>query len=164
MFIALIAALQSSIDSGINSTSLMVTRDIRRVLFKNADPDRDLVIGRYLTLVLLLAAMVTAPLIAEMGGVYQAIQTVLSLIQGPLLALLVLGAFTKTVTAMAGIWTLVTGLALAAALLGSGMNMLYVAFSAFAYSLIALPVLSIFTTRHSDEHLANLVYTPWRKN
>ena len=59
MFIAIIAALQSSIDSGINSTSLMVTRDIRHVVNKNADPDKDLVIGRYLTLIFLLAAMLT---------------------------------------------------------------------------------------------------------
>ena len=66
MFIAIIAALQSSIDSGINSTSLMITRDIRHVLFKNADRDKDLVIGRYLTLILLLAAMACAPLIADM--------------------------------------------------------------------------------------------------
>ena len=86
MFIAIIAALQSSIDSGINSTSLMVTRDVRHVLMKNANPDNDLKIGRYLTLVFLLLAMLTAPLIAEMGGIYQFIQTILSLFQGPMLA------------------------------------------------------------------------------
>ena len=86
MFIALIAALQSSIDSGINSTSLMVTRDVRHVLVKNADPGNDLKIGRYLTLVFLLAAMLTAPLIEKMGGIYQFIQTMLSLFQGPMLA------------------------------------------------------------------------------
>ena len=164
MFIALIAALQSSIDSGINSTSLMVTRDIRRVLFKDADPDRDLVIGRYLTLVLLLAAMLTAPLIAEMGGIYQFIQTILSLFQGPMLALLLLGAFTRRVTATAGIATLVSGVAVAAIILSFGTNMLYVAFSTFIYSLLALWIISGFTQRHSDDYLNNLVYTPWRRS
>ena len=101
MFIAIIAALQSTIDSGINSTSLMVTRDIRHVLFKHADPANDLKLGRILTLVLLLLAMCTAPLVAEMGGIYTFIQTILSLFQGPMLALLLLGAFTRRATPQA---------------------------------------------------------------
>ena len=94
MFIALIAALQSTIDSGINSTSLMITRDIRHVVFKNTNPDDDLKIGRYLTLAILLLAMCIAPVISKMGGIYQFIQTILSLFQGPMLALLLMGAFT----------------------------------------------------------------------
>jgi SSS family solute:Na+ symporter len=40
MFVAIIAALQSSIDSGVNSTSLMITRDIRHVLIKNHNPEK----------------------------------------------------------------------------------------------------------------------------
>ena len=162
MFIAIIAALQSSIDSGINSTSLMVTRDIRHVVNKNADPDKALVIGRYLTLIFLLAAMLTAPVIAEMGGIYQFIQTILSLFQGPMLALLLLGAFTRRVTATAGIATLISGVAVAAIILSFGVNMLYVAFSTFIYALLTLWVVSGFTQRHSDEHLETLVYAPWR--
>jgi SSS family solute:Na+ symporter len=164
MFIALIAALQSSIDSGINSTSLMVTRDIRHVLFKNANPDDDLKIGRYLTLVFLIAAMLTAPLIASMGGIYQFIQTILSLFQGPMLALLLLGAFTQRATAMGGIITLVSGVAISAIILSFGVNMLYVAFISFVYSMIALWVISGFTQAHSRDYLTNLTYAPWRRN
>jgi SSS family solute:Na+ symporter len=52
MFVAIIAALQSSIDSSINSTALIITRDIRHVLMKNHNPESDLRIGRLLTLVL----------------------------------------------------------------------------------------------------------------
>lgn len=163
MFIALVAALQSSIDSMVNSTSLMITRDVRQVLFKNADPDRDLVIGRYLTLVLLLGGMMIAPLIAEMGGIYQFLQTMLSLFQGPMLALLLLGAFTQRVTASAGMFTLITGVILAAVVLLMGTNMLYTAFVSFVYSLVALWVVSGFTEKHSPEQLTNLVYTPWRR-
>lgn len=161
MFIALIAALQSSIDSGINSTALMVTRDIRHVLVKNADPANDLKIGRYLTLVFLLAAMLTAPLIASMGGIYQFVQTILSLFQGPMLALLLLGAFTQRATATAGIVTLISGVAVAGVTLSWGTNMLYVAFISFIYSLAALWIISGFTQRHDKEYLANLVYTPF---
>ena len=164
MFIAIIAALQSSIDSGINSTSLMVTRDIRHVVNKNADPDKDLVIGRYLTLIFLLAAMLTAPVIAEMGGIYQFIQTILSLFQGPMLALLLLGAFTRRATPVAGLWTLISGVLIAALVLSQGVNMLYVAFMSFIYSLIALWVISGFTPPREPIDFDKLTYTPWRRS
>ncbi len=161
MFIAIIAALQSSIDSGINSTSLMITRDIRHVLFKNVDKSKDLIVGRYLTLVLLLAAMATAPLISKMGGIYEFVQTMLSLFQGPMLALLLLGAFTRRATATAGLWTLITGVVLAAMVLALGVNMLYVAFASFVYSLLALWIISGFTQPEVHPDYEKLTYVPW---
>ncbi|MEM7078634.1 MAG: sodium/solute symporter [Pseudomonadota bacterium] len=163
LFIAIIAALQSSIDSGLNSTSLMITRDVRGVLLPNADPQNDLKIGRYLTLTFLLAAMLTAPMIAQMGGIYQFIQTILSLFQGPMLALLLLGAFTRRATAKAGLWTLISGVALAGVLLQLGLNMLYIAFFGFVYSLISLWVVSGFTQPAQARDLTNLTYAPWRR-
>ncbi len=162
MFIALIAALQSTVDSGVNSTSLMITRDIRHVIFKNASRESDLKVGRYLTLVLLLLAMCTAPLIAQMGGIYEFIQTLLSLFQGPMLALLLLGAFTRRATPHAGVFTLLSGVAIAAGLLASGWNMLYVAFASFVYALIALWVVSGFT-RPVERDLDKLTYFPFRR-
>jgi solute:Na+ symporter, SSS family len=163
MFIAIIAALQSTIDSGINSTSLLVTRDIRHVLMKNADRSQDLKIGRILTLVILLLSMSIAPLIADMGGIFTFLQTILSLFQGPMLALLLLGAFTRRATPMAGLWTLISGVVVAALFLLSGMNMLYVAFTSFVYAMVALWLLSYFTPAN-EANLAKLTYTPWRRN
>lgn len=158
MFVAIIAALQSSIDSSINSTALMVTRDIRGVLLKSADPANDLRIGRWLTLIILLSGMAIAPYIGELGGIYVFIQSLLSLFQGPMLALLVLGAFSRHVTPSAGLITLVSGIAIAALLMAGGMNMLYVAFSTFCYSMLALWFLSYWTTPLSPEALRKLVY------
>jgi len=163
MFIAIIAALQSTIDSGINSTSLLVTRDIRHVLYKNANPENDLKIGRYLTLILLLLAMCVAPVVAEMGGIFTFIQTVLSLFQGPMLALLLLGAFTRSVTPTAGLWTLISGVAVASMILAIGTNMLYVAFASFIYSLAALWLISQFTEDDPEKDLDKLTYSPWRR-
>jgi len=161
MFIAIIAALQSTIDSSINSTSLLITRDIRHVLFRKADRSKDLLIGRYLTVGLLLLAMATAPMISAMGGIYQFIQTILSLFQGPMLALLLLGAFTRRPTATGGLWTLITGVLVAAVLLILGWNMLYVAFTTFVYSLIALWMISSFTEHDDSKDFERLTYTPW---
>ena len=159
MFIAIIAALQSSVDSGINSTSLMITRDIRHVLFKYADQSKDLIIGRWLTLILLLGAMVVAPFIGDSGGIYVVIQTLLSLFQGPMLALLVLGAFTRHATPKAGLITLLTGVPLAGILLwGLGWNMLHVAFTTFCFAMVVLWALSYATRRLPDAELERLVF------
>ena len=164
MFIAIIAALQSTIDSSVNSTSLMLTRDVRHVLIKNANPDNDLKVGRILTLVLLLLAMCTAPLVAEMGGIFTFLQTILSLFQGPMLALLILGAFTRRATPQAGLWTLISGVIFASAASYAGMNMLYVAFSSFIYAVIALWLLSGLTAPRADKDLSTLTYSPWRRS
>jgi len=164
MFIAIIAALQSTIDSSVNATSLMLTRDVRHVLLKNANPDDDLKIGRLLTLVLLLLSMCTAPLVAEMGGIFTFLQTILSLFQGPMLALLILGAFTRRATPQAGLWTLISGVVVASATSYAGVNMLYVAFSSFIYALCALWLLSGFTAPHPEKDLSKLTYVLWRRN
>ncbi|MCB1647492.1 MAG: sodium/solute symporter, partial [Pseudomonadales bacterium] len=116
MFIAIIAALQSSVDSALNSTSLMITRDIRGVLAGEQSHEHDLALGRWITLILLIAGMLFAPYIGDFGGIYQFIQTLLSLFQGPMLALLVMGAFTRSTTASAGMAAIVTGVPLAATL------------------------------------------------
>jgi SSS family solute:Na+ symporter len=146
MFVAIIAALQSSIDSSINSTALMITRDIRHVLIKNHDPESDLKIGRFLTLALLLTAMSIAPYIGDLGGIFNFLQFLLSLFQGPMLALLLLGALTRRATPMAGIFTLVSGVVLAALLsVVWELNLLYVAFFSFCYALPTLWIVSGFT-------------------
>ena len=163
MFVAIIAALQSTIDSGINSTSLMITRDIRHVLLKNDSTENDLKIGRYLTLLILLIAMSIAPFIGELGGIFTFMQTVLSLFQGPMLALLLLGALSKRATPQAGLWTLITGVPVAGVLLMMGMNMLYVAFVTFCYSMVILWLLSGVTKALAEDQLDQLTYLPWRR-
>ena len=163
MFVAIIAALQSTIDSGINSTSLMITRDIRHVLTKNNDTRDDLKIGRYLTLIILVGAMIIAPSIGKLGGIFTFMQTVLSLFQGPMLALLLLGALTRRATPTAGLWTLITGVPLAGILLLFDMNMLYVAFVSFCYSLILLWAVSGRTKPLEADELDQLTYVPWRR-
>ncbi|HAL42134.1 MAG TPA: hypothetical protein DCP57_06790 [Gammaproteobacteria bacterium] len=163
MFVAIIAALQSSIDSGINATALMITRDIRHVLIKHHDPDADLQVGRALTLIILLGAMVVAPFVGQLGSIYTVVQQGLSLFQGPMLALLLLGALTRWATPKAGLWTLVTGVFVAATLLlGADVSMLYVAFLSFCYSLAALLAFSQITTPLPPEQLDQVTYLPLR--
>ena len=163
MFVAIIAALQSTIDSGINTTSLMITRDIRHVLLNDDSTENDLKIGRYLTLLILVIAMSIAPFIGELGGIFTFMQTVLSLFQGPMLALLLLGALSKRATPQAGLWTLITGVPVAGIFLLLGMNMLYVAFVTFCYSMIVLWLVSGVTKGLAEDQLDRLTYLTWRR-
>ena len=158
MFVVLIAALQSTVSSVLNSTALMITRDIRGVLMTGADRTRDLEVGRILTTAILVLAMLMAPQIGNLGGMYEFIQVLLSLFQGPTLALLVLGAFTRHVTPVAGLVTLVTGVCLSGALTALGMNMLYVAFVTFIYALACLWTVSFFTEKLPATTLDRLVF------
>lgn len=158
MFVALIAALQSSLDSALNSTSLMVTRDIRYVVMKNADKSNDLRIGRSISFVILLFGMIFAPMIERMGGIYFFIQTLLALFQGPMLALLIMGAFSTRVTPAAGVFALVSGVAFAGISMILGVNMLYAAAQSFAYSIISLLVVSQFTAAKPLAETGHLLY------
>ena len=158
MFVALIAALQSSLDSALNSTSLMVTRDIRYVLVKNADKSNDLRFGRMTSFAMLLFGMLFAPAIERMGGIYFFIQTLLALFQGPMLALLITGAFSKRVTPAAGVFTLVSGVIFAGISMLLGVNMLFAAAQSFVYSMITLAIVSRFTKERSLAEISHLMY------
>jgi SSS family solute:Na+ symporter len=161
MFVAVIAALQSSLDSSINATSLMVTRDIRHVLMKGHDPSRDLIVGRWISLALLLSAMVIAPFISDLGGIFVFLQTGLSLFQGPMLALLLMGALSQRATPKAGLWTLISGVIFAAALQFTDFNFYYIAFISFCYSMTAMWLLSFFTEGLPADKLVKLTYRPF---
>ena len=116
-------------------------------------------LGRHtLTLVLLVLAIACAPLTAQFGGIYTLLQTLLSLFQGPMLALLVYGAFSARPTPTGGLITLLVGTTTAGTLLAFGVNMLFVAFYTFLLALLLLWLTSLFTTAKTAEELKDLVY------
>lgn len=158
MFIAIIAALQSTVDSSLNSTALMLTRDVRGVLRRRADPVDDLRFGRRLTLIMLLLGVACAPITGQLGGIYVFLQTLLSLFQGPMLAMLVFGAFSTRPTPNGGLITLIVGTLCAAALLLAGVNMLFVAFATFLLGLLLLWATSYVTKGLPAQRLSKLVY------
>ena len=107
--------------------------------------------------------MASAPTIGELGGIFTFMQPVLSLFQGPMLALLLLGALTRRATPRAGLWTLITGVPFAGTLLLFEVNMLYVAFVSFCYSILLLWFLSGRTQALESAELDQLTYFSGRK-
>ena len=159
MFVAFIAALQSSISSTLNSTSVMIVRDIIGVASKKGMEDKqELKWGRFFTLMVLVVGVFSAPLTTMFEGIYVFVQYALSLFQGPIFALICLGILYRRGTAAAGMWSLMTGLIFASILGYLGLNMLYIAFFSFIFSIAALILVSQFTVEKTDEELVNLTY------
>jgi uncharacterized sodium:solute symporter family permease YidK len=110
---------------------------------------------------LLLSAMAIAPFISDLGGIFIFLQTGLSLFQGPMLALLLMGALSQRATPTAGLWTLISGVIMAAGLQFTELNFYYIAFLSFCYSMTALWLLSYITPGLTNEELKTLTYRPF---
>ncbi len=166
MFSAFFAGLMSSVDSMLNSTATLFTKDIYQPFIKkNADDKHYLLVGKLTTLVLLVIGVATAPLSSLFPGIYVAIQTFLSFFQGPLFAILLLGIFWKRTTQWGGLAGLVIGIAFAFYLNLFSDSIftiedpfLYVSWWSFVLGFIVTIIVTLFTEPHSDEKLHGLVY------
>lgn len=104
---AVIAAITSTVDSILNSASTIVTMDFVKTL-KPETSDRGLVlIGRISTVVALVVAIIWAPFIAQFDTLYEYLQSVLSYLVPPVVAVFLMGIAWKRVNATAAFLTLV---------------------------------------------------------
>ncbi|MCX8000229.1 MAG: hypothetical protein N3A69_14965, partial [Leptospiraceae bacterium] len=159
LFVAFVAALQSSVDSTLNSASTMITRDIIGVLRKEAFSDnQELKLGKWITLAGLIFGMLTAPFTEKFEGIYVFVQTALSFFQGPMFSLMFFGIMSKIPTPKAALFTIIGGLGFSSLCTFLGWNMLYIAFGSFVFSSILLFVVSIFTEKQKEEILNKITY------
>jgi SSS family solute:Na+ symporter len=170
VFAAFFAGLMSTVDSVLNSAATLLTRDFY-VGFIGGRPDerRLLRVGRWLTLALVVFGVGTSRLSENFEGIYTAIQTFLSIIQGPTWALLVLGMFWRRATAWGGLSSLVFGLLLSSSLavwqkvsdtppFNADEPFFAIAFISFAASAAVNIVVSLLTRPKSPAELRGLVY------
>ena len=170
VFAAFFAALMSSVDSYLNSSTTIIISDgyrpIKTWLSGAAPSDRQcLVLGRVLTVVLIVAGGLIAPAINQFETIYSAMQTMFSLFQGPTLALLLLGVFWKRTNSVGAIVGLVTGVLLSMCLNLVGDKLfpsddpfLFIAFWTFVYSLIVTAAVSSFTAPPSEDQTRGLIW------
>jgi SSS family solute:Na+ symporter len=170
MFAAFFAALMSSVDSYLNSCVTIFTGDVYRPIHRlvTGRPISDrlgLILGRTLTAAVLLFAAWYAPEFAKSTTLYDVIQTLLSLFQGPTLAILLLGIFWHRATGWGGLAGLTVGCCLTFGLnlLGDAVFLseaayLYVSFWSFLVSLVVTAAVSLVTPREPPEKLEGLVY------
>jgi len=110
VFAGFLAALMSSVDSYLNSASTLWTMDVyRKYIYRSADPRHLYRVGRFLTIVFIILAVVLAPLTAKFQGIFSAMQTLLSIFQGPTFAILLLGMLWKRANSAGAIAGLIAG-------------------------------------------------------
>lgn len=166
IFAAFFAGLMSSVDSYLNSAATIWTKDIYERFIKRDATDRHyLIMGRLFTGIILLIAMITAPISSYFPGLYVYTQTLHSFFLGPTLAILVLGIFWSRTTQWGGLVALVGGVIIAVFMhLFKRMfftlddPFLYIGWWSFAGAVILGIMTSLLTNPEPIEKLHGLVY------
>lgn len=97
---ALLAALMGTVSGALNSIATLFSYDIYKPL-RPQTSDRTLVlIGRIVTLVAMVAAILWSPLIANFESIYKGCVTVICYISPPITAVFVLGVFWRRASAL----------------------------------------------------------------
>ncbi len=165
LFAGFLAGLMSTIDSFLNSTATLWTKDIyERFLVKGASDRHYMIVGQLATVVLLICGVATSPLSKRFDGIYVAIQTFLSFFQGPAFSVLLLGMFWPRATQWGGLAGLVGGICtsillyvLKARLFTIEDPFLYISWWSFLAGVLLNVMTSLATKRHSEERLSGLV-------
>ena len=167
MFAAFFAGLMSSVDSLLNSTATLFTKDIYEPFIKKGASDQHyLKVGQITTLVLLIIGVATSPISSDFPGIYVAIQTFMSYFQGPLFAILLLGIFWKRTTQWGGLSALVIGIGSAIFLNVFKQRFftieepfLYISWWSFLVGFIINILVSLVTKPHTKDQLEGLVFS-----
>jgi SSS family solute:Na+ symporter len=111
---ALAAAIVSSLASMLNSTATIFTMDLYKpYIGKNASEKRLVTVGRMSAGAALIVAMLMAPLLQNLGQVFQYIQEYTGIVSPGILAVFILGLFWKKTTNNAAIWGVLASIPIA---------------------------------------------------
>ena len=103
----LVAAIMSSVDSTLNSSSTLIGHDFMNIA--DREPGEQRRIGQITTLVLMVIAILWAPFIDDMGGLWDYLQQAFSVLVPPVVAIFILGALWQRGTDTAAFTTLWAG-------------------------------------------------------
>ena len=110
---ALFGAIQSTVNSVLNSTSTIITFDLYRRLWRPQSSDRNLVmVGVVASVVVLAVAIVIGRFIGDLGGgLFEYVISLYVLFAPPFAAVFLLGILWRRVTAPAALATVIVGMA-----------------------------------------------------
>ncbi|MEO2035196.1 MAG: sodium/solute symporter [Planctomycetaceae bacterium] len=169
MFAALFAALMSSVDSYLNSASTIWTTDIygrisRGITGRELTSEQALKVGRIFTVAFILLGGLFAPALAGQKTMYNFIQTCLSMFQGPVFAILLLGIMWRRTNQWGGMAGLLFGVTFTTilhkteGLFASEDPFLFVAWWSFVFSIVVTVVVSLMTPKDPDEKVRGLIF------
>jgi Na+/proline symporter len=170
MFAALFAALMSSVDSTLNSASTIWTTDLygRFVRFaqrRSLNEREALFVGRSFTVVFIILAAFLSKTFGDNRGIYNFLQTVLSLFQGPVFAILLLGIMWRRTTQWGALAGLLIGVFFTNVLTytpglfySDDTAYLFVSWWSFVLTLVVTTVVSLVTPKDPDEKVRGLIF------
>ena len=177
----LLSALMSSLASLFNSCATLFTMDIYNKVWPGASDGRQVRVGRFATLVVVVCGIIWIPIMKKISegnaGLYDYLQNVQSFLAPPITAVFLLGLFFKRVNARGALAGLVAGfvlgmlkltlqtLAKGGALGGGGVlhamgqyNGYYFAGLLFLFSIVLVIVVSLLTPPQPVAQIAGLTY------
>lgn len=163
----LIAAMMSSLDSGLNSVSTLITMDFVKKIKPDADSKTLMKVGKIVTFVVMIIAILWAPQIGNFEKLWDYLQNTLAWFCPPIVALFVMGLFFKKSNNTGALASIVVGFSITAFLIGLKItgstmqlpNFLYVAFWHLIICCVVLMVFSMFGERKTESELAKVVWT-----
>jgi len=106
----MVGAILSTFNSVLNSSATLFSQGIYQAIFNKEATGRQMVVsGRVCSIVLAIVTMTIAPFIDASGSLYNYLQKVNSIFNGPLLAVILLGFLTRYVSALAAKAGLIAG-------------------------------------------------------
>ncbi|MEM6532122.1 MAG: sodium:solute symporter [Myxococcota bacterium] len=162
---ALVAAITSSVDSILNSASTLVTMDFVRPLRPHTSEHALVRTGRITTAAVTAIAVVWSPQIARFPSLWQYLQSTLSYVTPPVVAVFLIGIFWRRASATAAFATLLVGIlgGVSAFVVVEVLNFyaiqfLYSAGIAFAVGVGLMVTLSLVTA--PKDNIDGLIWTP----
>jgi SSS family solute:Na+ symporter len=100
--IGFISALVASLAAFFNSCATLFTEDFYKPIFKGKSEARYVLVGRIATIVVVVLGIVWIPVMMSLGSLYDYLQGIQSLLAPAMVAVFVLGIFSKKITPKAG--------------------------------------------------------------
>jgi SSS family solute:Na+ symporter len=168
---ALLAALMSTVSGALNSIATLFSLDLYK-RWRPATSDRKLThIGRVVTFVAMVAAIMWSPLISHFQSIFQGVTALICYIAPPITAVFLWGVFWKRASAKAAAATLTIGSALGLGVFfldwfkaktGWNVPSMMATFYLFVICSIILAAVSYFKPhRHTPESEALVWKNPW---
>ena len=160
---AFTAAIMSTVDSVVNSTSTIITLDFYKRLFKKGASDREIVFtGKVSSALVLLVATVGACLIDEASRVFILIQNLFAYIGPPAAAVFILGIFWKRANHIAALATLLGGIPVAVFIetfVFPDIVFLYRMFLTWVACLVMMVVISLLSRKPDPDRIRDVVWS-----
>jgi SSS family solute:Na+ symporter len=107
--IGFISALVASLAAFFNSCATLYTEDFYKPMFKGKTEAQYVLVGRIATMIVVVLGIIWIPVMMSLGSLYSYLQGIQSLLAPAMVAVFVLGIFSKRITPKAGEYGLIVG-------------------------------------------------------